>query len=61
MTTIVPCPTCRIPVEWCSENAYRPFCSERCQLIDLGEWAQEKRVIPTQLETLEEWDALHHE
>ncbi|MFM9836156.1 MAG: DNA gyrase inhibitor YacG, partial [Methylophilaceae bacterium] len=27
-------------------NKYRPFCSERCQLIDLGDWANEAHRIP---------------
>ncbi len=41
----VKCPICRAPVAWQPENRYRPFCSERCKLIDLGEWADEKRTI----------------
>ncbi|HEX8978282.1 MAG TPA: DNA gyrase inhibitor YacG [Parasulfuritortus sp.] len=44
----VNCPTCGKPVEWRPENKYRPFCSERCKLIDLGEWATEKYRVPTQ-------------
>lgn len=43
--TIVNCPTCHKEAVWSEENKYRPFCSQRCQLIDLGEWADEKRVI----------------
>lgn len=43
--TVVNCPTCEKSVVWSPENAYRPFCSKRCQLIDLGEWADEKKVI----------------
>ncbi len=42
---IVPCPTCQKAVKWQTENAYRPFCSKRCQLIDLGEWAAEEKAI----------------
>ena len=61
MTMMVACPICRTPVEWCSENRYRPFCSERCKLVDLGEWADELRAIPAAPETPEEWDALYHE
>lgn len=37
----VNCPTCKKSVEWRAENECRPFCSKRCQLIDLGEWASE--------------------
>jgi uncharacterized protein len=34
-------------VRFTPENPYRPFCSDRCRLIDLGEWANEQRRIPT--------------
>ncbi|MBI4682907.1 MAG: DNA gyrase inhibitor YacG [Nitrospirae bacterium] len=34
----IKCPTCRQKTEW-QNNPYRPFCSERCKLIDLGAWA----------------------
>ena len=43
---VVECPTCQKKVEWKSENKYRPFCSDRCHLIDLGEWANEEKRIP---------------
>jgi hypothetical protein len=33
-------------VEWIEKNTFRPFCSQRCQLIDLGEWATESFRIP---------------
>ena len=46
MTTIVKCPTCEKPVEWSEKSPYRPFCSERCKLIDLGAWAAEEHRIP---------------
>ena len=46
--TIVNCPTCQKPVAWGEESPYRPFCSKRCQLIDLGEWADEEKRIPSQ-------------
>ncbi|PVX38807.1 hypothetical protein C8D76_10728 [Pasteurella langaaensis DSM 22999] len=42
----VACPTCKKPVAWRAESPYRPFCSKRCQLIDLGEWADEEKAIP---------------
>lgn len=42
----VPCPTCQKEVTWSKDNAYRPFCSERCKLIDLGEWASGGHAIP---------------
>ncbi|WP_082458297.1 DNA gyrase inhibitor YacG [Methyloglobulus morosus] len=40
------CPQCRRPVSWTEEYPFRPFCCERCKLIDLGEWANEEKVIP---------------
>ncbi len=43
--TVVECPTCKAPVEWGEQSPYRPFCSERCKLIDLGAWASEKHAI----------------
>ena len=42
----VPCPICHKQVEWSEQSPYRPFCSKRCQLIDLGEWAAEEKAIP---------------
>ena len=44
-TPTVACPTCGQAVAWLLENRYRPFCSERCKLIDLGEWAQERYTV----------------
>lgn len=40
------CPTCQRPIEWSEQYPYRPFCSERCRLIDLGAWLSEKHAIP---------------
>jgi len=45
MATIVKCPTCKREIEW-SSSPFRPFCSERCRLIDLGAWLSEQRAIP---------------
>ena len=45
-TVIVACPTCSAAVSWTTENRWRPFCSERCKLIDLGQWASEKYRVP---------------
>jgi endogenous inhibitor of DNA gyrase (YacG/DUF329 family) len=42
---IVRCPRCRKETEY-YDNPFRPFCSERCKLIDLGAWASEKHRIP---------------
>lgn len=42
----VPCPICGKPALFSPENRFRPFCSERCRLIDLGQWATESYRIP---------------
>ena len=41
----VTCPTCGRTLEW-DTAPYRPFCSERCSLVDLGAWFSEQRSIP---------------
>jgi len=43
---IVNCPQCGAHVVWDASNPYRPFCSERCKMIDLGAWAAESYRIP---------------
>ena len=45
MPAVVKCPTCGAAVEWLPANRFRPFCSERCQQIDLGAWASERYTI----------------
>jgi endogenous inhibitor of DNA gyrase (YacG/DUF329 family) len=45
VTARVNCPTCRRELEW-EAAPFRPFCSERCRLIDLGAWLTEQRAIP---------------
>ncbi|MBL4743624.1 MAG: DNA gyrase inhibitor YacG [Cycloclasticus sp.] len=45
MTTSVNCPTCKKQVIWIPTSEFKPFCSERCKLIDLGEWASEQHSI----------------
>ncbi len=39
------CPICKKLSSW-KGNPYRPFCSERCKLIDLGAWASGEYRIP---------------
>jgi len=45
---VVACPTCGAAVSWTTDNRWRPFCSERCKLIDLGQWAAEKYRVPAE-------------
>jgi uncharacterized protein len=42
----VPCPTCGQPALYAPFNPFRPFCSERCRMVDLGAWATEAYRIP---------------
>jgi len=37
----VPCPRCGAQTPFAPDNPWRPFCSERCKMIDLGAWASE--------------------
>jgi hypothetical protein len=41
----ITCPICKTVTTW-EENPHRPFCSERCKLIDMGKWAGEEYRIP---------------
>jgi uncharacterized protein len=45
-TRYVNCPRCGTAVEWSPASRWRPFCSERCKLIDLGDWAAERFRVP---------------
>lgn len=46
------CPICRKPVPL--DGPDMPFCSERCRLVDLGNWATEKYVISNPLPDIDE-------
>lgn len=41
----VKCPHCDILFSY-YESEFRPFCSERCKMIDLGHWFNESYVVP---------------
>ena len=43
---LVACPTCGKSAPWTAANPWRPFCSERCKLVDLGGWADESYRVP---------------
>lgn len=57
MTTHVNCPHCGQTVPWTPESRWRPFCSERCRLIDLGDWLDERHRIAAVDEQNNELDA----
>jgi endogenous inhibitor of DNA gyrase (YacG/DUF329 family) len=50
---LVKCPSCKKKTEW-GDNPFRPFCSERCRLIDLGKWASGEYIIEGKSEDDEE-------
>ena len=50
-----PCPTCGEPVDW-EKNPDRPFCSERCRVVDLGRWASEDYRVDAGKTTDSEFD-----
>lgn len=52
---LIKCPTCGKQAEY-TGNEFRPFCSERCKLIDFGAWADEEFALPSQTESLSEED-----
>jgi len=49
------CPHCGQSVEWIKTAKWRPFCSERCYLIDLGAWADEQYKVPDNREAEDTW------
>ena len=56
------CPECKSPSEWSLENKHRPFCSARCQLLDLGAWASESHRIAGDpiTDSEEEYEGMEH-
>lgn len=52
---IVKCPHCGKETEY-NGNEFRPFCSERCKLLDFGDWADEKFALPAETMELTEED-----
>ena len=45
------CPQCKKDTDLRSTNIYRPFCSEKCKLIDFGTWANEEKLFSTPVES----------
>ena len=54
-TMRVKCPRCGREVEY-EGNEFRPFCSERCKLIDFGAWADEEYALPAEASEITEED-----
>ena len=56
-TLMVACPRCKKQFNYYSSD-FRPFCNEKCRLIDLGQWLNESYTVPVEKLTLEEAEAL---
>ena len=52
---VVKCPTCGEVVKY-ENNEFRPFCSERCKLLDFGAWADEQYSLPAESSEMTEQD-----
>ena len=52
---LVKCPSCGRETEY-TGNEFRPFCSERCRLLDFGAWADEEFALPAETASLTEED-----
>lgn len=52
---LVKCPTCGRQTQY-EGNEQRPFCSERCKLLDFGAWANEEYSLPVEESSLTEED-----
>lgn len=50
---LIKCPTCGKEIEY-EGNEFRPFCSERCKLLDFGAWADEEYSLPTETASMTE-------
>lgn len=46
----IPCPYCNTEMLWSTDNPWRPFCSERCKMLDLGHWVEERYSIADESE-----------
>lgn len=55
----VTCPSCKKKFDYYSSE-FRPFCCERCRLIDLGQWLSESYAVPVEKLTVEEQETLEH-
>ena len=49
--TLKKCPNCNKTFKYDNKSSFRPFCSEKCKMIDLGNWLDESYAIPVEGET----------
>ena len=58
--TEITCPGCRKKVNW-ENNKWRPFCSRRCKMIDLGKWASEDYKVSDKLSVDSDYNSSGYE
>ena len=51
----IKCPICKTQISY-EGNEYRPFCSERCKLLDFGAWVEEEYALPVEETAMTEED-----
>ena len=56
ISRIVRCPACGKSSEFSPRNPFRPFCSQRCRTLDLGDWADGRFRVPVESQNLSETD-----
>lgn len=54
----IKCANCGKPIQW-ENNEFRPFCSERCQLIDFGAWVDEDYRVPDETDKSADEKLIH--
>jgi uncharacterized protein len=57
---LVKCPRCGKEVEY-NGNEFRPFCSERCKLLDFGAWTEEEYSLPAETAEMSEEEIMEFE
>ncbi|MEX2524696.1 MAG: DNA gyrase inhibitor YacG [Gammaproteobacteria bacterium] len=55
----MPCPVCKLNTSSISDKQWLPFCSKRCQLIDLGDWLDENHRIPEKDNEAQDWENMN--
>lgn len=53
----IKCAKCGKETNW-ENNEFRPFCSERCQMLDFGAWIDEDYKVPDESASEDE-DLIH--
>ncbi len=59
MDRIIKCPICKKTVLYSVQNPHRPFCSEKCRLIDLGQWFEGDYCIPDDAQADDDYNQEH--